>query len=264
VTELTPDAKRLLAQLRDVDDPTHKERARGDAAVRGMLETHGLLGLPPLAAEPPASKPFGSKRARESAGRPVQATRAADVPVSPTLAAPSGAGAKLAWSMGAALIVMFGLYAAQVLRTPANAPVLSGPVAAASPSAPALPEPTASEALPQSRNELPVAAALGGAPHPRRGTTKPAPSSLSEELKFLASVDAELRSGGYDHVLQRLAHHKGSPALAEERTALRVLALCGRDNDAAALRARDQFLQGAPSSVLAARVRGACPAGSRP
>lgn len=97
-----------------------------------------------------------------------------------------------------------------------------------------------------------------------RAVDAAAKSSLSEELKFLASVDAQLRAGAYSRALQRLGQHKGSPVLAEERAALRVLALCGRDNDAQAARARDHFLAGAPSSVLAARVRAACPGEPQP
>lgn len=237
MTELTPEAKRLLAHLRAVDDPTAQERARGDAAVRGMLEAHGLVGMPPLAAKLSA-----------------------------------GASAKLAWSMAAALVVALGLYAAQALRAPA--PHLSAPAQPASFSeGGALDRAASTEALgtapsapheTRQRDDTPEAAAAGSKAHVRRGTAKSAPSALSEELKFVASVDAELRSGDYEHALQRLAQHKGSPALAEERAALRVLALCGRDNDAAAARARDQFLQGAPSSVLGARVRAACNAEPRP
>ena len=83
---------------------------------------------------------------------------------------------------------------------------------------------------------------------------------LAEELRFLSSVDADIRAGAYDRALQRLAHNKTASPLQEERSAMRVLALCGRAPDAKAARARDELLTHSPSSVLAARVRAACAA----
>jgi hypothetical protein len=184
--------------------------------------------------------------------------------MSHTLAAPSSAGAKVAWGFGAALVLALGFYTTQASRAPASAPQLAAPTQATPLDQPTPAAPLSAErvAAPPSREDS--ATASGGALHVRRSAPKPAASSLSDELKFVAGVDAELRSGGYDHALQRLAQHKSSPWLAEERAALRVLALCGRDNDAAAARARDHFLRSAPSSVLAARVRSACPGVPQP
>jgi hypothetical protein len=271
MTELTPDAKRLLARLLDVDNPTAQQRASGDAAVRAMLEAQGIVGLPPLAARRVVERVGGkaSRAVKTGAG----AQRANDVSPNPSLALHSGAGSagtKLAWTLAAAVVAAFGIYAALTVRAPVTA-TPAPPVALERPAgpAPAAAAEQAESALPPAppataRPHTPGRAAAGSSAHARRSAAKSTQTSLSDELKFLASVDAQLRSGGYDHALQRLAQYKGSQALAEERAALRVLALCGRDNDAAAGRARDQFLQSSPSSVLAARVRGACSAGPQP
>lgn len=250
MSELSSDAKRLLAQLRELDNPTPRERASGDAAVRDMLAAHGVPALPAL--------------------------DAVESPEPAAVAAGSGAAFKLGVSLGAALVVAVGLY---VWRASEPAPPVAAPaVAAPAPTSEPAPVSRAAEIEPPARPEAPrVAAAVSSGPRARHAKPRaadsgaaaelptPAPeSTLSAELKFLASVDAELRAGAYSHALQRLDQHKGSAVLAEERTALRVLALCGRDNDDRAARARDHFLSGSPSSVLAARVRAACSTGPQP
>lgn len=233
MTELPLDAKKVLAQLRDVDDPTHAERARGDAAVRRMLEAQGIQNLPRL--------------------RPL-APNATTKP----LAARSGAAIKLAWLVGVAFVATLGLFGVEAWRSTSqlSAPTLRGDAPSSSladrVADPAPPQPEAAANAPVEPSSAPAASV----PHPRHD--KPAQDSLAEELRFLSSVDAEIRSGAYDSALQRLQQHKGTSALREERAAMRVLALCGRNPDAHALREREHFLKKAPRSVLAARVRSAC------
>ena len=101
------------------------------------------------------------------------------------------------------------------------------------------------------------ALAVQDAPSARR-QGKPAEGSLAEELRFLSSVDAEIRAGSYEPALLRLQQHRRGVLLQEERAAMRVLALCGLERDSLALRERAKFLAAHPGSVLAARVRGAC------
>jgi hypothetical protein len=230
MSELTPEAKRLLAQLRDVDDPTSDERNTGDAAVRRMLATHGMQNLPPLR---PASAP------QISAKPPLGAAR-------------SGAAVKLAWVLGTAFVATLGIVGIGAWRASSPAATLPArePASSTQPAS-AAPQPQAAADVPAE----PLPASPAATPHRRR---EPAQSSLAMELRFVSSVDAEIRAGAYDRALRRLNQHQGSAVLQEERTAMRVLALCGREQNSQALREREHFLKAFPSSVLGARVRAAC------
>jgi hypothetical protein len=220
---------KLLAQLRDVDDPTHAERSSGDAAVRRILAAQGIQDLPRL--------------------RPL-APNATSQP----LAARSGAAIKLAWLVGVAFVATLGLFGVEAWRSTSqvSAPTLRVDAPTSAPSLDPAPQPEATASAPVEPSSAPAASA----PHPR--PDKPAQDSLAEELRFLSSVDAEIRNGAYDSALQRLQQHKGTSALREERAAMRVLALCGRNPDGHALREREHFLKRAPRSILAASVRSAC------
>lgn len=237
MADLSPEAKRLLAQLQSVDDPTPAERASGDAAVRRMLESHGME-LPLPSAEN----------------------------TSPVLAARSGAAFKLAWLLGAALFAAMGWWGFAAWRsseTTASAPMAESPLPSRGPGsaateAEAVAEPTPGEVVAETAVQPQPAghAAHASAARKRHKTTD---DSLAAELRFLSSVDAEIRAGAHERALHMLQQHKPSTAiLQEERTAMRVLALCGRALDVHAVRERDQFLKAHPSSVLSARVRSAC------
>ena len=76
-----------------------------------------------------------------------------------------------------------------------------------------------------------------------------------------AATDA-LRLGRYAYALRLLDEHAALYAtgtLREERLGLRVLALCGAGDTRHGRLERQRFLTGAPHSVLAEKVRGACP-----
>ena len=229
MTELSPEQKRLLAQLRGVDDPTPDERASGDAAVRRMLRVQGMRNPPPLSAAA-SSWPLAAEPVAVRSGT-----------------------ARLAWGLGVTAVATLGLFAAVTWRPPAQ-PALSpiGQSAATAPPAPV------SAPLPEAEAPAPTVEPALHPPAARQATTKQPHSSLAEELRFLSSVDAEIRAGTYDRALRRLTENHSTSQLHEERAALRVLALCGRKHDSQAAHARAQFLQSSPSSVLAARVRAAC------
>lgn len=236
MADLSPEAKRMLAELRGVDDPTPAERSSGDAAVRRMLETHGME-LPPATPN-----------------------------TSTALAARSGAVInKLAWLFGAALLAAMGFWGVDAWRS-------SHTTARATSAEPTSPSPThssASTVADTTRREVnaePVVQPQRAAPaHTSQAATgqrrqnKSEEDSLAAELRFLSSVDAELRAGAHDRALRMLQQHKSATAiLQEERAAMRVLALCGHALDAHAVRERDHFLKAHPSSVLSARVRSTC------
>jgi outer membrane protein assembly factor BamD (BamD/ComL family) len=97
---------------------------------------------------------------------------------------------------------------------------------------------------------------------PGKGAGKEAPAGLDRELKLLAEARRAMRDGDTERALKLLEQHQNKHpggALAEERAAARVLALCqsGKREDARSEAAR--FLALHPSSPMAARVRGACP-----
>jgi hypothetical protein len=238
MAELSPEAKRLLAELRGVDDPTTAERASGEAAVRRMLEAHGMeLPQPPL---------FSKQTGTAAAAR-------------------SGAAVKVASLFGAALFATLGWLSinawpsshtttgsAKVEAASPPPPVRSGQATAADEAHSELVAEPVAQPQPSGRAAPAHASA-------RRTQPQSAEGSLAAELRFLSTVDAEIRAGAHERALRMLQQHKPSTAvLQEERAAMRVLALCGRDLDDHAVRERDRFLTSHPSSVLSARVRSAC------
>jgi hypothetical protein len=89
-------------------------------------------------------------------------------------------------------------------------------------------------------------------------------SALQHELRIIAAVDDLIRRKRFDEALQLLEQGERDPKavrLREERSALRVLASCGKGASPAILQQRERFLLSTPNAVLAARVREACGAG---
>ena len=98
-------------------------------------------------------------------------------------------------------------------------------------------------------------------PRASRAAAAVTADSIRAERALLATAHAALRDGDAGAALAILDTHADRfprGALAEERTAARVRALCaaGRRTDAAAI--RDHFLKRWPRSVHADRVRGDC------
>ena len=125
--------------------------------------------------------------------------------------------------------------------------------------------------VPADPTEMPDRRTVTDTTHVRRGArverhTGPAgdDAALARELRVIASADELVRGAQYTQALRLLERTEPTavPALREERSALRVLASCGNEPSPQALRERDRFLSSSPHSVLAARVRSACAAGS--
>jgi outer membrane protein assembly factor BamD (BamD/ComL family) len=98
------------------------------------------------------------------------------------------------------------------------------------------------------------AAAAAAASSPR--------ADLDGELRLLAEARKAMRDGDTERAMKLLEkHQKKHPggALAEERAAARVLALCQSGKREEARSEAASFLARYPSSPLAARVRGGCP-----
>lgn len=233
MAELSHRAKQLLKELRDLDEPSAAERSRADAAIRNMLEERGLSWPAPDA--PIMSKP---------------------------IAAHSGALTKLTWAL-VATVGIVGVWRAALHQDAAESAARAlPPPASAQPTAdtaPVRPDPPEAELLPPTDPKQPASPKRTAAT--RRRPAKPATTqdSLASELRLLSSVDADVRTGAYDRALRRLQEPRTtSSPLQEERAAMRVLALCGRDHDAQAARERERFLRAHPHSVLRARVLSAC------
>lgn len=235
------DAEQLLEQLRQLDDPTPEERQRADAGVRSRLAAHGVRNLPrPLAPILPSSP------------------HACSAPVWKQL---------LLGSASVVVLLALGAWGTSAWRknegsrrADASRETMGAPVAPAAPRIqPELP-PLAATQSPTSVPERAVSQRDHQAHQQEPRVHRAAKDdSLAEELRFVASVDADIRAGSYDRALRRLSkRNRPSSQVQEERSAMRVLALCGRDHDTAAARARDQFLKSAPSSLLAMRVQAAC------
>jgi len=86
-------------------------------------------------------------------------------------------------------------------------------------------------------------------------------ASLAEETRLLNAAQHELAQKHANGALGLLDEHASrfpGGALAEERTALRVLALCDLGRTVEARRAADVFIKRSPSSPLVPRLRGSC------
>jgi hypothetical protein len=141
------------------------------------------------------------------------------------------------------------------------APVAAEPAAGASgfpppsPSASAAPEPPA------------PAPPAGASAHPRRAApasnARDAEPSFESDVQLLREVDAALRAGRADAALRMLDErtiHGSAGALAQERAAARVLALCALGRKGEVRAASSSFLREWPDSPLAPRVASTCEA----
>ncbi len=98
---------------------------------------------------------------------------------------------------------------------------------------------------------------------PRPAPPGDGPGSLAAEAESLARAQAALQGGEPDRALTELtAHARQFPrgALREEHDALRAIALCTAGRTREGRGEAQAFLRAHPTSPLAERVRGACPA----
>ena len=269
MSELGPEAREILRNGRDGDDPSAADRARIHSALMAAIAAGAAttvagqasastasaiadLGLPASvgAAKPIATSLFGSVFGK---GLLIF-----------FLGAVGGIGALLAWPP------------ANSSHTPVQSRGTANPAASIveavlpSPSAAALPEPPAEK---QASDSVIVAAPVfsakpsavrlaSSASAPK--TTEESADSLVAETQRLREAHGALRGGDPEKALQLLSEQAAEgegQKLREERAAARVLALCklGRVDEANA--EAGAFLAQNPRSPLADRVRNACPIG---
>jgi hypothetical protein len=108
-------------------------------------------------------------------------------------------------------------------------------------------------------------------PGPKRREPRPAPAPVAQpalpdlgaEMALLQTANAALGRGQVEQALSVLANYDrtfGTGQLAEERSALGVLALCAAGRNDEAIRAHKRFLQRWPKSPLVARLVSSCAA----
>ena len=141
---------------------------------------------------------------------------------------------------------------------PVPRPMLAAPTPAlASEPAPAL-----------SAAEAPSASVLAPpVPRHRRFLARPVSAprtgdNLEGEMRWVRAADTALRAGNVgvaQGLLEEHAREFPHGALAEEREGLRVIAACQAGESAETKRAAAHFLERAPRSLLAGRVRAVCP-----
>jgi hypothetical protein len=168
-----------------------------------------------------------------------------------------GAGAWLAWQATEAP-------ATSAVPAPVTAPApdpVAGPVAAPEPVPDPIPEPVAVPVPPPEPTPVPepvLEPATAPEPDPGRAGPDPDPDSdLAREMAMLAEARRALESDPARALALAERGRREFPRslFAEERAAIRILALAAQDRDAQARRLGEAFLAEHPSSPFAARVR---------
>jgi hypothetical protein len=287
------ETRRLLAVVRDAQDPTAADEARVLLALRATLAAGATtsavasatleamrrarpgttLGMPGsawtlgskwmLGGVCALAASFGTGDTSRSAPAVDARAPSAQAPVAP-LAPPREAidsgndapRAPVPLEQGRAAASPERLDAARRAAREASAPRASTPSAprASTPSAPRASTPSAPRA------STPSAPRASTPSAPRAST----PSALRAELELLGRVQQLLREGNAAAALRALdAHHTDDRVLLAERRAARILALCGIGRTGQARAAAAEFEKEHPDSVQRAMLASSC-ANSRP
>jgi hypothetical protein len=237
---LGPQARRIVDAARHGDDPDAAARARIHAA---LVRRMGVGAAVATAA--------------------VTTTTAAKA--SSALAGATGLGGALFGKALVALAIVSavgtGSYAikrARKVHAPTEHETVSVVATVARPAAPVVTV-VAKAAVAIVTSAAPTATIAVATAKPVAAPTVPAPvpDDVASEVAVLREAHAALQAGDPSRALSVLDAAKKTGSLAQERAAVRVLALCalGRSDARAAA---DRFLSGNPSSPLASRIRTAC------
>ncbi|HEY3500864.1 MAG TPA: hypothetical protein VGK73_39500 [Polyangiaceae bacterium] len=243
MTELSMEARALIERVGLADGPSAERRARVRRHLVAALATAGagLGGVTPAAA---ASAHVGAAGVALGTATGKSVLTLSSVAV--WLAAGAGLGTLVATP---ALVMRLKSAAPSALVTPA------APAKTEVRAAPALPAPAAPDRAPNAAREVAERKARPAAPPAL------AVPSLSEETALLARAQRELGAGNAASALSLLAAHAErfpNGALAEERSAARVLALCALGRVVEARRDAELFAARSPRSPLIPRLRDSC------
>lgn len=231
MSELGPDARRLVEAAKGALDPSAADQARVLAAIQKHL-AHGSVGQE-VATTPPLARPAW--------------------PIATVGALGTGL-VVLALGWGLASLPSSPRAAPAPSATPVPAPQLSVVPPTPQPKAPpAQPAPHDASAVP-----APASTLTPAPPRTNEPSTKARSTRLAEEVAILSRATSALHAGRADEALAAAAEHQRKfPAgmLAEERIAVRAQALCllGRTGEAERALARLS-----PSSPHGARARQRC------
>jgi hypothetical protein len=241
---MSPFAKEILDGARAAHDPTAADRARVAAKLASRIGSNAAPG-------------GGKGAAAGLAGLLKVGLPLAIVVAALGFAMKRGSGVGHAAPVEAQPTVV----AAPALPAPADPP---GPPAAAPVELPApAPAAPAKDTARASSNDsvVPMAAAPPAAARSSRAPEAAAPSDLAGEMALIAAAQTAIQQGDYATAIAKLDEHQRSypsGVLGEERTAARVVALCGAGQQAEARSVATAFLARHPSSPLAPRVRASC------
>lgn len=264
--ELSPAARALLDDARDLDGPTPADRDRNKRALVAALASGAGLAASTVASSTAAATTTAATATTAVAGGLSLGVKIAAVAL---VAVAVGGTALVMVPSGdpppprAAVEAPARARDPEILRPgPAPVPTTAPEVAAPGEPAPvdhALPpalEPAAPEAV-----EATPATRVRHVPATRREIAV-ADSTLSEELVLMREAQRALQAGRATEALGYLGEHVRrfpSGVLEEEREAQRVVALCRADRAAEARALASRFLHERPTSPLRERVRAACP-----
>lgn len=244
--ELSPGARSLLQAADTYDDPSADDAAR---VRRAVLTRVGAIGLTA------AVVTAGSTAATQAKAASVMGIAAK---LTAALAVTAG-GVAASWT--------YVNHDSEPTPVVAPAPVKAKPVKAAeSLAAPAEPAIVTPEDV-QLEEVAPTAKRVARArPEPEKVEPKPAaptPADLEAEIKLIRGADAALRAGRSSEALALLTQHQSEhprASLAHEREGLRAIANC-QVGAGGSVAVAQRFIERAPRSPLAPRLRSACKLG---
>jgi hypothetical protein len=243
MTELSTEARALLALTRASDGPTDANRRR---VAQALAASVGAVGSSLVS-------PGVAAAAAKSAGTTAAAT---GVATGSSVLGKVLVSAIVGFGVGVAVAVPVTVVAQKPTEQP-QPTTTNAAIAIQSP-----PGPAGTLAWPAQAPILQRATAPeGSTPRPRASTIEGESSALTREVELLASVQWELNAARGRQALKLLDDYEGrGPAsmLAPERAAARVLALCQVGEVAGARQLANEFLRSAPNSPVVPRIRRSC------
>lgn len=228
MTELDPEARRLLELTREARTPSVRDKVRMDRRIGAALA-------------------LGSATSHAASGG--AATKVV------------GAAAAIKWT-GIALLAIGGAgYVGWRASRPPASPSPTAVVAATAAADPAPAPVTAEPAAPAETEPSEDPGAPRASAAPRASRQKASEETLSEELDLLHDAQAKWRAGNASAALSLLGEHKRRfprSQLGSERDALTILSLCATNRTTEARRLAQRFLQTAQRSPLRTSVEESC------
>lgn len=249
MSDLSDEARALIARARTAHDPSSDDEERVLSSVLARVVPTALATAVAMKTASAATSAGASTSTSAAAGAVFGSVMVKTVLVSVALLG-TVAG-------GVALVARAPREAVDTRRAPLRAPVARPLPSVREPTARVAPgQPPPVEMVPAA---LPAHSTSRSPAHrsARAPTAAPAPS-LEQEAELLGSVHDALRQDDPQRALAILDGQPTSGALAEERAASRILALCRLGRGEEARIAGERFFATWPSSSMAAAVRDAC------